>query len=115
MFDYNQIIDFDRGKFIQIDVGLEPTFPIFFGYDIEDHFIEALERETRPHPVDRVFLLTDPFIFDLFGNAFLNKINEDFLLRISTFFPEGKSARPSTSSKNYAINLLEKGKVNDHF
>ena len=74
MFDYNQIIEFDRGKLIRTDIELEPAFPIFFGYDIEDHFIEHLERETRNHPLDRLFLITDAYIFDLYGDAFFETI-----------------------------------------
>lgn len=109
MFDYNQIIKFDRGKFIQIDVGLEPTFPIFFGYDIEDHFVETLERETRPHPVDRVFLLTDPFIFDLFGNPLLNKIKRRFPAMDINLLPRGETCKTFDVLQKLCDQLVGKG------
>ena len=109
MFDYNQINDFDRGKFIQIDVGLEPTFPIFFGYDIEDHFIETLERATRRHPVDRVFLLTDPFIFDLFGDAFSSKIKGTFPATDINFLPRGETCKTFDVLQQLCDQLVGKG------
>lgn len=109
MFDYNQIIDFDRGKFIRIDVGLEPTFPIFFGYDIEDHFIETLDRATRRHPVDRVFLLTDPFIFDLFGETFLNKIKRTFPVTDINLLPRGETCKTFDVLQQLCDQLVGKG------
>lgn len=109
MFDYNQIIKFDRGKFIQIDVGLEPTFPIFFGYDIEDHLVETLERATRHHPVDRFFLLTDSFIFDLFGDTLLNKIQQTFPATDIYLLPKGEACKTFDVLQHLCDQLVEKG------
>jgi 3-dehydroquinate synthetase len=109
MFDYNQIIDFDRGKFIQIDVGLEPTFPIFFGYDIEDHFIDTLEQATHHYPADRVFLLTDPFIFDLYGDTFLNRIKQTFPATDILFLPRGETCKTFDVLQNLCDQLVGKG------
>jgi 3-dehydroquinate synthetase len=109
MFDYNQIIDFDRGKFIRIDVGLEPTFPLFFGYDIEDHFIETLDRATRRHPVDRVFLLTDAFIFDLYGEPFFKKIKRTFPVTKIYLLPRGETCKTFDVLQQLCDDLVGKG------
>jgi 3-dehydroquinate synthetase len=109
MFDYHQKIDFDRGKLIQVDVGLEPTFPIFFGYDIEDHFLETLDRATRRHPVDRIFLLTDPFIFDLYGETFLNKIKRTFPATDINLLPRGEMCKTFDVLQRLCDQLVGKG------
>ena len=109
MFDYNQKIEFDRGKFIQTDIELEPTFPIFFGYDIEDHFIETLERATRQHPVDRFFLLTDAFIFDLYGDTFFNKIKRAFPATDIYLLPRGEQCKTFDVLQKLCDRLVGKG------
>ena len=109
MFDYNQITGFDRGKIIQIDVELDAKFPIFFGYDIEDHFIETLERATHRHSVDRLFLLTDPIIFDLFGDKFLSKIKQSFPVTDVYFLPRGEKCKTFDVLQELCNQLVEKG------
>jgi 3-dehydroquinate synthase len=110
MFDYNQIIEFDHGNFIQIDIELEPTFPVFFfGYDIEDHFIETLQRATHKHSVDRLFLLTDPFIFDLFGGTFFNKIKQTFPATDIYLLPRGETCKTFDVLQQLCDRLVGKG------
>jgi 3-dehydroquinate synthetase len=109
MFDYTPIIEFDRGNFIQIDIELEPTFPIFFGYDIEDHFIGILERATRHHAVDRIFLLTDAFIFDRFGEPLFNKIKHAFAATDVYLLPRGEACKTFDVLQQLCDHLVGKG------
>ncbi|BBO68922.1 3-dehydroquinate synthase [Desulfosarcina alkanivorans] len=109
MFDYNPIIEFDRGKFIRIDVGLEPTFPLFFGRDIEDHFIDTLDRATRHRPVDRFFLLTDAFIFDLYGEPFFDKIQQTFPATDIHLLPRGETCKTFDVLQDVCDRLVAKG------
>ena len=109
MLDYNQIIEFDRGNFIQTDIELEPRFPIFFGYDIEDHFIDILERETRSHPVDRLFLLTDAFVFELYGDAFFKKIKHVIPETDVYLLPRGEQCKTFDVLQKLCDQLVGKG------
>ena len=109
MFDYNQIIEFDRGVFIQTDIALEPAFPIYFGYDIEAHFIDILEQETRSQPVDRLFLLTDAYIFDLYGRAFFDNINHAYSETDLYLLPRGERCKTFDSLQKLCDELVGKG------
>ena len=93
MFDYNRKTDFDRGKIVQIDNALDAASPIFFGYDIEEQFIEVLERSTQNMPVDRLFLLTDRIIFGLFGETFLSRLGERFPGTELYLLPRGRTVQ----------------------
>lgn len=109
MFDYNKTIEFDRGNFIRIDIELEPTFPIFFGYEIEDHFVETLERATRRNPVDRFFLLTDAFIFDLYGEPFFDRVRQRFPATDVYLLPRGEACKNFDVLQQVCDHLVGKG------
>jgi len=106
MFDYKQKTDFDPGKIVRIDNVLDAASPIFFGYDIEEQFAKALERSTHDIPVDRLFLLTDRTIFDLFGESFLRRLSERFPDTVPYLLPEGEQCKKG--SGDYLISVDKK-------
>ena len=109
MFDYNRKIDLDSGKIVRIDNALDAASPIFFGYDIEEQFIEVLERSTQDMPVDRLFLLTDRIIFDLFGERYLSRLNERFPETELYLLPEGEQCKTFEVLQKLCNQLVEKG------
>ena len=109
MFDYNQKTDFDRGKIIQIDNVLDVTSPIFFGYDLQEQFTQVLETSTRHLPTDKLFLLTDRTLFDLFGERFLSKLSERFPDTELYLLPEGETCKSFEVLQKLCNHLIEKG------
>ena len=109
MFDYNRKIDLDGGKIVQIDNALDATSPIFFGYDIEERFIEVLDRSTQDMPVDRLFLLTDRTIFDFFGERYLSRLSERFPDTELYLLPEGEKSKTFEVLQQLCNQLVEKG------
>jgi len=109
MFDYNRKTDFDRGKIVQIDNALDAASPIFFGYDIEEQFIEFLERSTQNMPVDKLFLLTDRSLFDLFGETFLGRLGERFPGTERYLLPQGEHCKNFEVLQELCNHLVERG------
>jgi len=109
MFDYNQKTDFDRGEIVQIDNALDAASPIFFGYDIEEQFANVLERSTHDVPADRLFLLTDRTIFDLFGETFLSRLGKWFPDTELYLLPEGEQCKNFEVLQKLCNQLVEKG------
>ena len=109
MFDYNRKTDFDRGKIVQIDNALDAASPIFFGYDIEEQFIEVLERSTQNMPVDKLFLLTDRILFDLFGETFLSRLGERFPGTERYLLPQGEQCKNFEVLQKLCNHLVKKG------
>ncbi len=92
-----------------MDLDLEPSFPIFFGYDIEDHFIDTLKQAVSHNSVDRVFFLTDAFIFDLFGGHFYEKIKQAFTTTDIYLLPRGESCKTFEVLQTLCDHLVGKG------
>lgn len=109
MFDYHQKVVFQPGKIVQLDNALEATAPIFFGYDIEDQFADALERSTRRAPADRIFLLTDAFIFESFGDRFLHRVRKRFPDAEAYLLPRGEKSKTFDVLRDLCDRLVEKG------
>ncbi|MBW1864731.1 MAG: 3-dehydroquinate synthase [Deltaproteobacteria bacterium] len=109
MFDYNRKTDFDHGKIVQIDNALDATSPIFFGYDIEEQFANVLERSTQDIPTDRLFLLTDRIIFDLFGEKFFGRLSDRFPDTELYLLPEGEQCKSFKILQKLCNQLVEKG------
>jgi 3-dehydroquinate synthase len=109
MFDYNRKTDFAPGNILQIDNALDTTSSIFFGYDIEEHFNSTLEKATREIPVDRLFLLTDPTLLDLFGEGFLNGLRNKFPDTELYLLPEGETSKSFEVLQKLCNQLVEKG------
>ena len=109
MFDYHRKIDFNPGKILQIENPLEATSPIFLGYDIENQFATVLEQSTHDIPVDRLFLLTDRTIFDLFGDKFLSRLGKRFPGTKHHLLPEGEACKTFKVLQKLCDTLVEKG------
>lgn len=109
MFDYNQKAFFEPGKIIRLKNELEKPSSIFFGYDIEERFTDHLERLTHGAPADRLFLLTDSLILDLFGSNFLNRLLDIFPGTDLCLLPGGESCKTFVSLQKLCDRLVEKG------
>jgi len=109
MFDYNRKTDFTRGNIIQIDNVLDTTSTIFFGYDIEERFNNALEKSTQEIPVDKLFLLTDPILLDLFGERFLSRLSEKFPDTELYLLPKGETCKRFEVLQKLCNQLVQKG------
>ena len=109
MFDYNRKTDFARGNIIQMDNPLDATAPIFFGYDIEEQFTHALEKATQDTTVDRLFLLTDPILLDLFGERFLSRLSEKFPDTELYLLPKGETCKRFEVLQKLCNQLVQKG------
>ena len=109
MFDYTQRLRFEPGKIIKLDNGLEKPSPIFFGYDIEDKFIDHLEKLTKTAPVDRLFFLTDRFIFDQFGSRLFKRLKTADPAITPCFLPNGERGKTFDVLQRLCDELIEKG------
>ena len=109
MFDYNQKIEFEPGNIIQLDSALEKNFPLFFGYAIEDQFADMLAKATHAIAADRIFLLTDRFIFDLYGERFLSRLHQKFPDAQVYFLPRGESCKTFEELQKLCDQLVDKG------
>lgn len=109
MLNYNETIPFESGKITRIENALDATSPIFFGYNIEDQFIEQLKKMTQAWPLDRLFLLTDPVVFNLFGERFLHGLREQFPDTDWYLLPEGEQSKQFDVLQNLCDHLTEKG------
>ena len=108
-FDYNHKIEYKPGNIIELDSALEVPFPIFFGSAIEDQFAEVLARATHAEPADRLFLLTDRFIFELFGNRFFNRLHETYPDVQVYFLPRGERCKTFEALQKLCDQLVDKG------
>lgn len=109
MFDYTRRGYFEPGKIIKFDNGLEKPSPIFFGYDIEDKFIDHLEKMTHKTPVDRFFFLTDPSVFDRLGSRLFNQLKATYPNITPCFLPKGESGKTFTVLETLCDELVGKG------
>jgi 3-dehydroquinate synthase len=109
MFDYLQKTEFDPNKIVQLDNALNPTSPICFGYDIQAQFAEVFEQSTQGLPADKLFLLTDHSIFDLFGEKFFGKLIERFPNTELYFLPEGEACKTFEVLQKLCNHLVENG------
>lgn len=109
MFDYSQKIEFNPGNIIELDSALESTFPVFFGSAIEDQFAEALARATHAVPADRLFLLTDHLIYDLFGERFLSRLRKNFPEVRVCHLPRGERCKTFGELQKLCDQLIDQG------
>ncbi len=109
MFDYTQRVDFEPGKIIQFNNGLEKPSSIFFGHDIENNFIDYLENFTQNAPVHRLFFLTDRLIFDRCGRRFFNRLKTAYPNITPYFLPNGERGKTFDILQNLCNDLIKKG------
>ena len=109
MFDYNQKTDFDPHKIIRLDNALEAASSIYFGYDIQEQFPEIFEQSTHDLPADKLFLLTDHSLFDLYGESFFNNLSQKYPNTELYFLPEGEACKTFEILQQLCNHLVEKG------
>lgn len=109
MFDYTQRGFYEPGKIVKLDNELEKPAPIFFGYHIEDQFIDYLEKLTYKTPVDRFFFLTDASVFDRFGSRLFDQLTAAYPNISPCFLPQGESGKTFTVLETLCDELIEKG------
>ena len=109
MFDYTQRGYFKPGKIVKLDTALEEPAPIFFGYDIEDQFVDYLGKLTHKTPVDRLFFLTDPSVFEQLGSRLFNQLKTSFPDISACFLPNGEKGKTFTVLQTLCDELVEKG------
>ena len=109
MFDYTQRGYFQPGKIVKLDNELEIPAPIFFGYDIENQFIDHLEKLTYKSPVDRLFFLTDPSVFDGFGSRLFDQLTASYPNISPCFLPQGERGKTFTVLETLCDKLVGKG------
>ena len=109
MFDYNQEITFEPNRIVQLDNALEDTSSLYFGYDIEAQFPEILEQSTHGLPADKLFLLTDRALFDLYGETFFAYLSQKYPNTALYFLPEGEACKTFQILQQLCNHLVEKG------
>lgn len=109
MFDYNQKFEFDPHKIVQMDNALEARSSIYFGYDIQEQFPEILEQSTHGLAADKLFLLTDHSLFDLYGEKFFGNLSKQFPNTELYFLPEGEACKTFEILQRLCNHLVEKG------
>jgi len=109
MFDYNLKTDFNRSHIVQLESTLDTAFPIFFGYDIEAQFAEILKLSTHHNAPDRLFFLTDPYIFDLYGKNFLQTLDNTFPGTEVYSLPQGESCKEFAVLQTLCDQLVRNG------
>lgn len=109
MFDYQQKCEFQPGKIIEIQNALKNAAPIFLGYDIEQQFADTLERIYRHSPPDRIFMLTDPFLFDTYGHMFLSRLHREYPEAEPYLLPRGEKSKTLDVLQKLCDWLVEKG------
>jgi 3-dehydroquinate synthase len=109
MFDYNQKIEFEPNSIVQLDNALEETSAIYFGYDIEAQFSEILEQSIHGLPADKLFLLTDHSLFELYGETFFAHLSQKYPNTGLYFLPEGEACKTFEILQQLCNHLVEKG------
>ena len=109
MFDYSQRGFFNPGKIVKLHNELEKPAPIYFGFDIEDQFIDYLEKLTDKAPADRFFFLTDTTVFERFGSRLFDQLKATYPNTTSCFLPQGESGKTFTVLEALCDELVEKG------
>ncbi|NJM73845.1 MAG: 3-dehydroquinate synthase [Scytonema sp. RU_4_4] len=83
-----QNIEFIPGKVITLSTCLEKPSPFLFGFEIQDKFLEELEK----YSFDKIFFLTEAHLFELYGKDLFNKISEKYSCQIQ-FVPIGEKCK----------------------
>lgn len=109
MVDYHQKMKPGPEGIIELDSALETSFPIYLGYDIEDQFNDMLAASTCNTPPDRFFLLTDHVIFNLYGERFVQKLQQRTTDTEVCLLPVGESCKTLAELGKLCDRLVYKG------
>ena len=95
--DYDSPYDGGPGEVRMLSTELQTPSPIGFGYDIEPSFSQVLSDVTADAPVDKLFLLTDETLYELYGREFHQRLQEDWPDVKLHLLPPGEQAKSFTN------------------
>ncbi len=99
-----QNIKFIPRKVITLSTCLEKPSPFLFGFEIQDKFLEELEK----YSFDKIFFFTEPHLFELYGKDLFKKISEKYPCQIE-FLPAGEKCKYFSVLEETCETLIVKG------
>lgn len=99
-----QKIDLISGKIITLSSHLEKPSPFLFGFDIQDKFVEELEK----YSFDKIFFFTEPHLFEFYGKDLFNRISAKYPCQVE-FVPAGEKCKYFPVLEETCETLIAKG------
>lgn len=99
-----QKIDLIPGKVITLSSHLEKPSPFLFGFDIQDKFVEELEK----YSFDKIFFFTEPHLFEFYGKDLFNRISAKYPCQVE-FVPAGEKCKYFPVLEETCETLIAKG------
>lgn len=97
------------GQIVELDTKLATPSPIYFGRKIAHRFVDHLQSVSRARRVDRVFLISDPTIFSLYGHPLVSDLRQAWSdLKVITL-PEGEEAKTFAHLESLCTQLIDEG------
>jgi 3-dehydroquinate synthase len=107
--DYGQPLELVKGDFTVLSTELASPSPFIFGQGILDCLPQQLRLVLGDRPPDRIFLVSDPTVFRLYGRALqrsLQRVNADVHL---VLLPAGERAKSFSELEALCEELMAKG------
>lgn len=99
-----QNIELIPGKVITLSSHLEKPSPFLFGFEIQDKFVEELEK----YSFDKIFFFTEPHLFEFYGKDLFNQISAKYPCQVE-FVPAGEKCKYFPVLEEICETLIAKG------
>ncbi len=96
--------EFVPGKVITLSTELAKPSPFYFGFDIEDEFVNVLDT----YDFDQIFFFTGQRIFELYGKDLYEKIAAKYPCYLE-FLPNGEACKYFSVLEKTCEDLITKG------
>ena len=96
--------EFVPGQVITLSTELAKPSPFYFGFDIEDQFVNVLDT----YNFDKIFFFTEQHLFDLYGKALYEKIAAKYPCSLE-FVPNGEACKYFPVLEKTCEDLIAKG------
>ncbi len=102
--NYDQKIQWEPGKIIQLSTHLKQSSPFYFGYGIQDNFVTELDK----YEFDKIFFFTEPHLFEIYGQELYEKICAKYPCELE-YVPAGEKCKYFPVLEETCENLIAKG------
>lgn len=96
--------EFVPGKVITLSTELAKPSPFYFGFDIEDEFVNVLDT----YSFDKIFFFTEQHLFELYGKELYGKIAAKYPCSLE-FVPNGEACKYFPVLEHTCEDLIAKG------
>ncbi len=102
--NYDQKMQWEPGKVIQLSTHLKQSSPFYFGYDIQENFVAELDK----YEFDKLFFFTEPHLFEIYGKELYEKIRAKYPCELE-YVPAGEKCKYFPVLEETCENLIAKG------